>query len=672
MVLVKSACGFFRRIVKHILKEITIKKRLTLFFSLLVILPILTLGIAGYVMLSTNSRDITVKHKFELSRSALEEILAIKEMRENFSEKLLTNIFYVNYDENPNNDNHIVDAMQYKSQYYAGDVSRYELIAEINELLRAMMDKDNIKDIVIVGNSGVEFKTSRTMMPLADNQQFKSSFLYKSIMDGEGRNVWVPLNKDIFAYPGAASSKVPYLYLGRSINIWEDGIVKNIGYYIIQLKYERFENVLKRISTGLGEFSLLLDGSGMIMSHSLKAENIGKILDKDILDNIEGKEGYFTTHIKEETDSADVGGNIPRNSFFDGNAENLDAMQRSLRYRDKEERVFEKSRKYLVMFVRDSESGWSIVQYTPYENIMIKSKDIRNFTLILLLACIAIASMFSLILTKNITNPIISLKKAMESFGEGNFRLRVEEDREDEIGRLQHSFNVMANEIRTLLDRIEEAHLQQRKLELNMLEYHINPHFLYNTLDSINWMAQKSGNTDISEIVTALARFFRIGLSHGKEVVKISEEIDHAYYYLTISKIRYKDCLNFEIDVDDSILEYKTLKIILQPIVENAIKYGIYKNRKDQLIQIKGHWGQNEDEIILEVIDNGKGMSREKLYAVKQAIYDQTENGFYSGGIGLKNVNQRIRLYYGESYGLNIESEPGKGTRVIIRIPAVK
>jgi two-component system sensor histidine kinase YesM len=255
----------------------------------------------------------------------------------------------------------------------------------------------------------------------------------------------------------------------------------------------------------------------------------------------------------------------------------------------------------------------------------------------------------------------------MDKFGAGDLMLRTSTDRNDEIGKLQQSFNLMADDIKNLLQKIENENKQRRILELNILEYQINPHFLYNTLDSINWMAQKSGQKDISEMVTALARFFRIGLSKGKEFIKIRDELEHANSYLIISKIRFKECFEFKFDVSEEILEYKTVKLILQPVIENAIKHGIDKDGKDGLIEIKGKL--DEGTVILSVTDNGKGIDEEHLKVLRKLLINTSRMDDYGGGIGLINVNQRIKLNFGSEYGLGIESKLGYGTTVYIRIP---
>jgi two-component system sensor histidine kinase YesM len=241
----------------------------------------------------------------------------------------------------------------------------------------------------------------------------------------------------------------------------------------------------------------------------------------------------------------------------------------------------------------------------------------------------------------------------------------------DEIGHLQASFNKMAEDINNLLDKNAEENKQLRLMELNMIEYQINPHFLYNSLDSINWMAHKAGNEDIEEMVTALARFFRVGLSKGKEFYKIGDELEHVRQYLLINKIRFKDCFDFSVEAGPEVLEYSTIKIILQPIVENAIKYGIDKSGTNGFIRVNVKLEENS--VLFEVSDNGAGIPGERLNAIQKVLTKHTQIVDSSlNGFGLLNVNQRIWMQFGEGYGIIIDSVVGIGTIVHIRIPLLQ
>jgi two-component system sensor histidine kinase YesM len=251
----------------------------------------------------------------------------------------------------------------------------------------------------------------------------------------------------------------------------------------------------------------------------------------------------------------------------------------------------------------------------------------------------------------------------MKMIEKGNFDTQVDVNSSNEIGQLGLRFNRMTAKIKELmLQNVQEQELK-RKSELKALQAQINPHFLYNTLDSIIWMAEVNKSKEVVLMVSSLAKLFRLSLSKGDEIIPIRNEIEHIKSYLTIQKMRYKDKLDFEIQVDDHILSYKTIKIILQPLVENSIYHGIKNKDGVGLIRITGT--QVGNKIVLSVIDNGIGMTPETLEALLQKPVPSEQGS----GMGVNNVNQRIKLYYGEEYGLQYESEPGQGTTVHIWLP---
>jgi two-component system, sensor histidine kinase YesM len=236
----------------------------------------------------------------------------------------------------------------------------------------------------------------------------------------------------------------------------------------------------------------------------------------------------------------------------------------------------------------------------------------------------------------------------------------------DEIGHLGNSFNTMLIEIRKLIDAVYREQKSKRKAELKILQAQIKPHFLYNTLDTIHWMVKKYGADDVIDVINALTSLFRIGLSKGNEVIRVSEEIEHVRSYLFIQKVRYRQLLNYEIAAEDQVQSLYVQKIILQPIVENAIYHGIKPNKVPGTIEIKVEL--KEDKLILTVTDNGCGIPEEQLQAINEALEnDSTEKM----GYGLFNVNERIRLSYGKEFGITLNSETGVGTVVEIRLPII-
>ena len=233
----------------------------------------------------------------------------------------------------------------------------------------------------------------------------------------------------------------------------------------------------------------------------------------------------------------------------------------------------------------------------------------------------------------------------------------------NEIGQLGRTFNIMVGQIKNLMGEIISTQENKRKSELQLLQAQINPHFLYNTLDSIIWMAEQKKSEDVVLMTSALAKLFRASITKDKELVPVRVEIDHITNYMLIQKMRYTEQMDYTIEVSESILPYKSLKILLQPFVENAIYHGIRNSPENGFIAIRGM--ERDNQIVFEVEDNGLGMSEEQLSRILMA-----DDGDSAGkGIGISNVNERIKLYFGDEYGIQIRSRLEEGTCVTITIP---
>ncbi|MBS5938793.1 sensor histidine kinase [Clostridium sp.] len=326
---------------------------------------------------------------------------------------------------------------------------------------------------------------------------------------------------------------------------------------------------------------------------------------------------------------------------------------------------------FKIMYNTSNVTGWKSIGVFSFKDI---SKDItimERFTLTIAIATSLLAVFFSLLFTNSIVTPIKELKILMKGVESGDLNLKFEEERySNEFGELGHSFNHMVREIKQLINMVYSEQRSKRKAEIETLQAQIKPHFLYNTLDTIAWMAEDYNAKDIVNLVGALTKVFRIGLNKGKEVINIKDEIQHINSYLVIQKYRYEDKLSYEINFDNDVLDTLILKLITQPIVENAIYHGIKEKRGKGSISI--NFRKIDGEIIITVDDNGAGMPEEKLENINSML--ETSNSFcidsVSGsGYGISNVNTRIKLTYGQQYGLRYYSKIGEGTKVEIRLP---
>ena len=296
--------------------------------------------------------------------------------------------------------------------------------------------------------------------------------------------------------------------------------------------------------------------------------------------------------------------------------------------------------------------------------------QIRRFMVVcsvLIGVLIIVVAVSAVMIVSGIIQPISQLNQATEKIAQGDFNARAQADSEDEVAELAVSFNKMAGSMQSLIDKVKEDERKMRKADLRLLQEQIQPHFLYNTLDTIVWLIESNEPDEAVTMVVTLSDFFREILSKGKEFISIKEEEKHISSYLQIQEMRYRDILEYDIQLDQVIYKYQILKLTLQPVVENALYHGIKYKRAKGCIHIHG---EKEGDIIrLTVRDDGVGMDEEELEQLRQQIEkpcQETEKGF-----GLANVNERIHMYFGPEYGMKIQSQKGKGTTVEIVIPAI-
>lgn len=392
------------------------------------------------------------------------------------------------------------------------------------------------------------------------------------------------------------------------------------GVFFIDLNYSAISELCDQSTVGTKGYAFILDAKGNIVYHpqqqqlynELQTENISLIMDTD-----------------EDTVLTGTGN--------DGK---------------------------LYSISRSEKTGWTVVDCTNVKELLSKSRQAQSVYVLTAIILVIVALLFSRFMARSITLPIQKLRDSMKKVQEGDFSVSdVVVDLKNEIGSLTKSFDVMTHRIHELMEQNVHEQEEKRKSELKALQSQINPHFLYNTLDSIIWMAEGKKNEEVVLMTASLARLLRQSISNEDEVVPIANEVEYARGYLTIQKMRYKDKLEFQIEVDSSILYIPLIKLVLQPIIENAIYHGLkYKESKGLLI-VKGF--MKDGNAVLQVIDDGVGMDEETL----AHIYDKHKVNYHSNGVGVYNVQKRLKLYYGEDYGITYTSELGKGTTATITIP---
>ncbi|NRF93750.1 sensor histidine kinase [Paenibacillus frigoriresistens] len=314
--------------------------------------------------------------------------------------------------------------------------------------------------------------------------------------------------------------------------------------------------------------------------------------------------------------------------------------------------------------IRTMDFGWKVVGVTYPDELVKNKKDIEYSSFFWGALCLVIALMISIVLSFALAKPIKELDTHMKQVEKGNFDIRVDILAANEIGKLARTFNLMLGKIKELMQQIIEEQEMKRISELKALQAQIQPHFLYNTLDSIIWMAEMGKMEQVVRMTSALSKLLRSSISKGEEQIPLSVELKHIDNYLTIQKMRYPQKFTYSIEVEPEILSLPILKIVLQPLVENAIYHGIKHKVDAGHIRIKGRC--RNDCLELQVIDDGVGMDPEKARTL--LTVDRASQGRKS--VGVHNVHQRLEMYYGLPYGLKFESEEDEGTVVTLCIPA--
>lgn len=392
------------------------------------------------------------------------------------------------------------------------------------------------------------------------------------------------------------------------------------GIFFVDLNYSVISDLCERLSLGNRGYIYILDGRGGIVYHPQQQLIYSGLKQELISEVMESK----------------------KTSFLTGDGR-------------------------LYTISRSEETGWIVVGVSMVSELMRRADAARGIYLLIALALFLAALALAYLLSNEITKPIKALERSMKEVEKGNFAhaaLAVRE--ENEIGHLSRNFNMMTEEIQNLIEQRDREQQIKRKSELKALQSQINPHFLYNTLDSIIWMAEWGKNQEVVRMTSSLAKLLRRSISNEQEVVTVAEEVEYTETYLTIQKMRYKDKLEYEVLVEPEIMQERVIKLLLQPLVENAIYHGIKYKEGKGLLRILGF--RKGDEMILKVQDDGKGMDSDTL----AHIFEKHTQDTRSNGVGLNNVNERIQIYYGEEYGLSFRSEPEKGTEAMITLPLGK
>lgn len=499
----------------------------------------------------------------------------------------------------------------YKESDEETDGQRKRLLEQFETILKGRSD---IKNIGILSQSG-KYLFNTGEQEQNQNLDLFTQKWYEEAIDNTGSSVLTSSHVQ-----HVIQGERPWVItLSRGIRNF-NGSGKNEGAVFIDLNYSAISELCDRNTIGSKGYVFILDENGNIVYHPQQQQLYNEL----------------------QTENIDMVMNAESDIVMTGQGS--------------EEKIYALS--------RSEKTGWTVVGCMNMAELLRNSHETKRIYVVTAMALVIIALLLSRLIVKNITSPIERLRHSMEKVQEGDFSAaELEIPYGNEIGSLTRSFNVMTHRIQELMEQNVHEQEEKRKSELKALQSQINPHFLYNTLDSIIWMAEGKKNEEVVLMTASLARLLRQSISNEDEIVPVGQEVEYARSYLTIQKMRYKDKLEFEINVEPSIMRVPIIKLVLQPIIENAIYHGLkYKESKGLLI-VRGY--ERGEDAVLEVIDDGVGMDQKTL----DHIFEKHKVNYHSNGVGVYNVQKRLTLYYGTEYGITYRSAPGIGTTATIVIP---
>ena len=506
------------------------------------------------------------------------------------------------------------DVQEYLFGDNVDDGTRERLINQFKTILDGRSD---IRNLGIIGINGRKLINDGKQSVNPDLKISTQEWYLDALQKPEG-----PLLTSSHVQHIVSGERPWVITLSRGIRNFSNGGEKE-GVFFIDLNYSAISELCDQNTIGTKGYAFILDESGSIVYHPQQQQLYNELQTENI---------DLITDTKDDTVRTGSGN---------------------------------KGKLYCIS--RSNKTGWTVVGCMSISELLRKSSQAQSIYVLIAAALMIVALIFSSFLAKGFTYPIQRLRDSMARVQEGDFNgADVEIDSDNEIGSLTRSFNVMTHRIQDLMEQNVKDQEAKRKSELKALQSQINPHFLYNTLDSIIWMAEGKKYEEVVLMTASLARLLRQSISNEDEVVPISREVEYAKGYLTIQKMRYKDKLEFQIDVEPSILNIPLIKLVLQPIIENAIYHGLKYKESKGLLLVKGF--MKDGNAVLKVIDDGVGMDEETL----AHIYDRHKVNYHSNGVGVYNVQKRLKLYYGENYGITYESEQGVGTTATITIPGIQ
>ena len=496
---------------------------------------------------------------------------------------------------------------------------------EFNQQLSFLYDsnKDKIQSIALYDTEGELMAAEPVILQKKEVNAGQQTWFTQAMAEIENMHFSTPHIQNLFQDDAKRYHFV--ISLSRAVDVI-DGDRPGNGVLLVDMKYSYLEEMMNRMNdSNRGRYYYVCDGSGNLIYHPY----YNKI-----------NKGLF----RENTDIV---------------CTSEDGVYKKMRSED--------GNKQTVIISTIAYTGWKMVGVVRQDARTDSLEQFRIYMVVIVIMLIMMLLLVNRIVSKKISSPILKLDASVRAYEAGE-KPDIYIGGSYEIRHLGNSIQSSYEEIERLMKKIMEEQNERRKSELAALQSQINPHFLYNTLESITWMIESGKNQDAVFMISELAKLFRISLSRGKTIISIKDELQHCRNYMNIQKYRYKERFEAEYDISEEIYSFCTVKLILQPILENAIYYGVGDMDKDEdpRIVVRG-WKQGQD-IYIAVSDNGIGMRHEDVENILTGNQKAIKHG---SGVGLINVHTRIRLMFGKKYGLIVESEPDEGTTVTIHLPAV-
>lgn len=493
-------------------------------------------------------------------------------------------------------------------------LSKFEYVSVVESHLKmVVISRTEIRSICIVGNDGTNYYADDNSSNISSRENMPYEDILKKARENNGKPFW---------YIVAENRKVRDIYLARLIN--DRDSFEELGLLVIQVRKGFLDNVYQGLTGNLENIAILSDKNDMIASRD---ENDAYISSDPMITGLTGE----------------------KDEIVDGKAGTF------------------------ISYITLKNPSWKVVAYITLDELYKDAYVLRRNIIMLSIVSVILLSVLSAFIAVDFVNPINRLVKGMKMVQNGESNVFVKDDRGDELGFLNKTFNEMSGEIHHLVNWVYREQLTRKEAELKALQSQINPHFLFNTLETINWMAQLNNVPEISNTVSDLSDLMEASIGRDDRLISVEQEFTYADKYISLVKKRFNDRIDLVKNVQDDVLEMKIPRLLIQPLIENAVYHGLERNRGRGVINLNAY--KQNNIVYIEVIDNGSGMDKEDLENLNERLSMDNDAYFKKLGekknrsIGIENVNRRIKLFYGESYGLRMESELGRYTRAVVTIP---